>query len=52
VDQTITIKGPICASEFEALEKLYKLSRTAVEDAIRSSGNPNGFNNWDDLRLP
>lgn len=46
-----TIKGSICASEYEALEDLYKLSRAAVEQAIRLSGNEEGFKDWRDLGL-
>jgi hypothetical protein len=47
-----TIKGSICASEFEALEDLYEMLRTAVEQAIRLSGNEVGFNDWRGLNLP
>jgi len=46
-----TIKGPICTSEFKALEGLYKISRGAVDRAIHLSKNENGFDDWDDLDL-
>jgi hypothetical protein len=46
------IEGPSCASDFRALEGLYKLSRAAVKRASMMSGNPNGFDDWDDLDLP
>jgi hypothetical protein len=46
------IEGPSCSSDFKALEGLYKLSRAAVKRASMMSGNPNGFDDWDDLDLP
>lgn len=47
-----TTKSPICSSDFEALEGLYKLSKAAVERAIHMSKNADGFNDWGDLDLP
>lgn len=46
-----TIKGPICSSDFKALEGLYKVSKAAVERAIHVSRTAEGFDFWEDLNL-
>lgn len=45
------LEGPCCASDFKALESLYKRSRAALQRAIVMSKNPGGFADWDDLDL-
>jgi hypothetical protein len=47
-----TIKGAICASEFDALEDLFETTRTALEQAVRLSEDEEGFNDWRGLNLP
>jgi hypothetical protein len=46
------IEGPSCASDFKAIEGLYKMFRAAVERAVMMSNNQLGFDDWDDLDLP
>jgi len=50
-DMLITIEGPKCSSDFEALEGLYKLPRAAVTRARALSLSEEGFDDWDDLDL-
>lgn len=51
-EMTTIIQGPSCGSDVQALEGLYKLSRSAVQRAKLMSMNPQGFDDWDDLDLP
>jgi len=45
------IESPSCSSDYKALERLYKLSRAAVQRARMMSRNIGGFDDWDDLDL-
>lgn len=50
-EMVTTIEGPSCASDYKALEALYKLSRAAVQRARMMSKNKGGFEDWEDLDL-